>query len=187
MKARQVPDWLLSARSGWTWTGEQRPPWAEETKPGQESVWDYPRPPRLAPDTRRIIVRDGDCVIADTSRAVRVLETASPPTVYIPREDIDEDLLRPETGSSLCEWKGPATYWTIELPNGTRHEQVGWSYEQPFPEAETIAGYVSFYPARLECTIDGERVRPQPGGFYGGWITSEVIGPVKGTAGSTGW
>ena len=187
MSDRAVPHWLRQARSGWTWTGETRPPWADETAEGQESVWDYPRPPRLAPDTRHIVVRDGNHVVAETRRAVRVLETASPPTVYIPRDDIDDAMIRPEAGSSLCEWKGPATYWTVVLPDGTRHEQVGWSYERPFPEFESIQGHLSFYPARLECTIDGERVEPQPGGFYGGWITPEVIGPFKGAAGSTGW
>jgi len=182
-----VPDWLSRARSGWTWTGASRPPWADDPGPGQESVWDYPRPPRLAPDTRHIIVRDGDHIIAETRRAVRVLETASPPTVYIPRSDVDDDLIQAESGSSLCEWKGPASYWNVVLPDGTRHERVGWSYERPFPEFASLRGYLSFYPARLACAIDGELVTPQPGGFYGGWITSEVIGPFKGAPGSSGW
>ena len=186
MPDRTVPDWLFKARTSWTWTGRTRPTWAEEPSPGQESVWDYPRPPRPVPDSRHIVVRDGEHLIADTRRAVRILETASPPTVYIPRADVVA-LLQPKAGSSLCEWKGPATHWTVVLPDGRRHEEVGWSYERPFPEFASIQGYLSFYPARVECMIDGERVEPQPGGFYGGWITSDVRGPFKGASGSAGW
>jgi uncharacterized protein (DUF427 family) len=171
----------------WQYNGSKRPPNADAPASGQESVWDYPRPPRLAPDARHVVVRAGACIIADTHRAVRVLETASPPTFYLPPEDIDQTLLVAEQGSSLCEWKGAAHYWTVVLPDGQRMEAVGWSYPSPKPAFAAIAGWLSFYPARLHCEVDGERVRPQPGGFYGGWLTDEIVGPVKGEPGTGHW
>ncbi len=173
-------------RALWRNTGADRPALAVEPEPGQESVWDYPRPPRLEPDARRVIVRAGDAVVADSVATVRVLETASPPTFYIPPSDVDPALLVPGQGSSLCEWKGRATYWSVRNDDGLL-ENVGWSYPDPYDEFTRIAGYLSFYPARLACTVDGERVRPQPGGFYGGWVTDEVVGPFKGEPGTGGW
>jgi uncharacterized protein (DUF427 family) len=171
----------------WQYNGSQRPPNVDVPAAGQESVWDYPRPPRLAPDARHVVVRMGACILADTHRAVRVLETASPPTFYLPPEDIDQTLLVAEPGVSLCEWKGAANYWTVVLPDGQRMEAVGWSYPRPKPAFAAIAGWLSFYPARLDCEVDGERVRPQPGGFYGGWLTDEIVGPVKGDPGTGHW
>lgn len=171
----------------WKFTGQQRPEFAEEPQTGQESVWDYPRPPICVEDQRLIEVRMGEVQLASTKRAMRVLETASPPTIYIPPNDIDQELLqRSASGGSFCEWKGRATYWNFlclkrEFPN------VGWSYEEPSRAFEAIQGFLSFYPARIECWIDGERVRPQPGRFYGGWVTQEIVGPMKGEPGTEGW
>lgn len=182
-----TPDWARSARSGWRWSGQERPPFAEEPGPGQESVWDYPRPPRIAPDDRRIVVKLGGTVIADTTNGARVLETASPPTVYIPPADVRMELLRPVRGSSRCEWKGTAEYWTVRTPEGDRAERAAWSYPEPFDEFAELAGWISFFPSRVACTIDGERVEPQEGGFYGGWVTSEIVGPWKGGRDSGGW
>jgi uncharacterized protein (DUF427 family) len=171
----------------WQYNGRKRPAIAQLPGAGQESVWDYPRPPRLAPDARRVIVRKGAHVIADTTRALRMLETASPPTFYLPPEDIDQSLIVATVGTSMCEWKGAASYWTIVLPDGLRMEAVGWSYERPKSDFLALRGWLSFYPARLDCEVDGERVRPQPGGFYGGWITDEIAGPVKGEPGTGHW
>ncbi len=170
----------------WQFTGRERPPFAMEPGPGQESVWDYPRPPKCVEDPREVMVLFGDTVIAKTTSGIRVLETASPPTVYIPPADIHMQFLKRSAGSSFCEWKGQATYWSLHLG---QHEvrDVGWSYEHPSERFASIHGFLSFYPALLECSIDGERVRPQPGGFYGGWVTDEIIGPYKGESGTSGW
>lgn len=168
----------------WQYCGQQRPAFALQPGPGQESVWDYPRPPRLAEDARRILVRDGGRVLADSRRAIRVLETASPPTFYLPPTDIELDRLIVMPGSSLCEWKGPARYWAL----GARPEAaVGWDYPQPAAAFQAITGYLAFYPQRLDCYVDDERVRAQDGGFYGGWVTREIIGPFKGAPGTGHW
>lgn len=181
-----LPEWAQRARGQWRWVGKKRPKFATEPGPGQESVWDYPRPPRLAPDGRHVVVRSGDVVIADTRNAIRVLETASPPTFYIPPEDVHGGVMRDAPGGSRCEWKGTATYKSVELPSGLL-KQVAWTYEYPFPAFAEITGYYAFYPDAVECYVDGERVQPQPGSFYGGWVTSEVVGPFKGEEGSGGW
>ena len=183
---QQPPAWARRGRAKWRFTGGERPNFATAPREGQESVWDYPRPPRLDPDARRVVVRAGPVVVADTRRAVRVLETASPPTFYLPPEDLATDLLREATGSSRCEWKGEARYWDVVLPD-ERREACAWSYPDPFAEFASIRDYVSFYPARLECFVDDARVAPQPGRFYGGWVTPELVGPFKGEPGSEGW
>ena len=170
----------------WQYYGQQRPAFAAEPGSGQESVWDYPRPPRIENDGREVIVRVGGIVVAQTRAACRVLETASPPTFYIPTRDVAAECLQPAPGSSTCEWKGTARYWTLSVPP-VRLEAVGWSYDEPRPEFERIRDWFSFYPARAECYVDGVRVLPQPGGFYGGWITPDVVGPFKGAPGSSGW
>ena len=115
-----------------------------------------------------------------------MLETASPPTVYIPRADIATAYLQPAPGGSYCEWKGMASYWTVSTPS-LRLEAVGWSYDDPRPAFENIRECVSFYPGRIACYVDEVQVQAQPGGFYGGWITPEVVGPFKGSAGTAGW
>ncbi len=170
----------------WNFTGRERPGFAIEPGPGQESVWDYPRPPIFVEDNREVSVRLGNLVVAQTSAAIRVLETASPPTFYLPLGDVNVNLLRRGNGSSFCEWKGAATYWSLEH-GGEVIENVGWSYASPTTAFAKIQGHLSFYPALLECYVDGERVRPQIGGFYGGWVTNEIVGPYKGQPGTAGW
>ncbi len=147
---------------------------------GQESVWDYPRPPRLEASGKRVTVSLNGRLIGDTTAAYRVLETSHPPTWYLPPADLDPSALtRSPTRGTLCEWKGRATYWDV-----LGVEAGGWSYETPTPDFLVIAGYPSFMPALFDCRIDGERVRPQDGGFYGGWITDDVAGPFKGASGT---
>lgn len=172
--------------SGWTHTGKRRPPFAHEPGPGQESVWDYPRPPIVVPDSREVLIKTGDQTLALSNRAVRVLETASAPTFYLPREDVEETLLIPMSGHSFCEWKGRAEYFELAaaLERGT---PVAWTYPEPFPEFGALADWYAFYPDRVACFVAGERARPQAGGFYGGWITQDVVGPFKGDPGTAGW
>ena len=149
-------------------------------------MWDFPRPPRLQADSREVVVRWGDVEVARTRRAVVVLETAHPPSFYVPWADVVRALFVPEGGSSFCEWKGPASYWT--LVNGNRRlEGMAWSYPRPLAGAEALADCVAFYPTVLQCAVDGALALPQPGGFYGGWITPELVGPFKGVPGSSGW
>jgi uncharacterized protein (DUF427 family) len=184
--AEDSPAWLRAAREHWRWRGQGRPPFAAVPGPEQFSVWDYPRPPCLAPETREVVVRWGDVEVARTRRAIRVLETSHPPSFYLPWDDVAPHLLQPATGNSFCEWKGPARYWT--LADGERClAQVAWSYPSPLAGAEVLANCVAFYPKDLACSVDGAVVLPQPGGFYGGWITPELTGPFKGESGSEGW
>jgi uncharacterized protein (DUF427 family) len=171
-------------RPMWGHTGHERPEFAIEPAPGQESVWDYPRPPVLRPDARRIEVKDGDVPVASSVAAVRVLETASPPTVYIPPDDIDWQRMIRTAGSSVCEWKGAAEYWALARDPDVA---VAWSYPRPRPRFDRIKDFLAFYPGRVACFVDGERVRPQPGRFYGGWITAEIVGPFKGEPGTGNW
>jgi uncharacterized protein (DUF427 family) len=170
----------------WKYVGTRKPDFAEEAGPGQESVWDYPRPPMCVDDRREICVRVAGLLVARTTRAVRVLETASPPTIYVPPDDVNMQLLQQGSNGSICEWKGRATYWSV-LADTRLLQNVAWSYEAPTTRFTKIAGYLSFYPAALDCTIDGQEVRPQPGGFYGGWVTDEIVGPYKGEPGTAGW
>jgi uncharacterized protein (DUF427 family) len=152
-----------------------------------ESVWDYPRPPALVPSDRLVEIRAGGLLIASSRRAWRVLETSHPPTWYVPRADVSPGVLTPSRAAgSVCEWKGVATYWDVVTPDGVL-DRAMWSYEAPTPGFADLAGAVTGYPAQLECSVDGERVQPQEGGFYGGWITSDVVGPFKGGPGTWGW
>ena len=154
-----------------------------------ESVWDYPRPPRLESVTKRLRVTLGGEVIADTVRGHRVLETSHPPVYYFPLEDIAPGalVLSPEKGS-MCEWKGAASYYDVVGGAGRRVGQGAWAYRSPTPAFGAIRDAVAFYPAPMDgCTVDGERVTPQPGDFYGGWITRALAGPFKGVPGSRGW
>ncbi|WP_421724824.1 DUF427 domain-containing protein [Bauldia sp.] len=158
-----------------------------EPGPGQESVWDYPRPPRLEPVNDRIRVIVGDQAIADTTRAFRVLETSHPPAYYLPPDDIRTDLLSPARGQSFCEFKGMAEYWSLDL-DGRSIQRVAWSYPDPTPSFRQIKDYRAFYASRVdECWVGDERVQPQEGDFYGGWITSRIVGPFKGGPGTMGW
>lgn len=153
-----------------------------------ESVWDYPRPPRVEPSDRRIRVELGGETIVDTRRAHRVLETSHPPVYYVPLEDVVPGVLL-ESGdrTTFCEWKGLASYYDVAA-GGKRAERCAWTYPEPTRGFEVIRDAVAFYPAAMDaCWVDEERVEPQPGGFYGGWITSDVVGPFKGEPGTSGW
>jgi uncharacterized protein (DUF427 family) len=168
----------------WQHTGQKRPDLAVDPSEGQESVWDYPRPPSLVADSRRVLVKSGRDVIADTVHSYRLCETASPPTFYLRPDDVNWDLLISARGSSICEWKGEARYWAMaDNPDVA----VGWSYSRPRPRYDELKNHVAFYPALVDCHVDGERVTPQPGRFYGGWITSDVVGPYKGDPGTGHW
>ena len=157
------------------------------TPPASESVWDYPRPPRVEPSKRRVRVIVDGSVVAESTRAVRVLETSHPPGWYIPREDVRMELLRPTTRQTTCEFKGQATYFHVSAGGRDRRE-AAWTYERPLPGYEAITGHIAFYPGRVdEAWVDDERVLPQAGDFYGGWITSDVTGPFKGGPGTRGW
>jgi uncharacterized protein (DUF427 family) len=159
-----------------------------EPGPGQESVWDYPRPPRVERTTRRVVVAYAGQTVADSRRALRVCETAGPPVYYIPPEDVRVDLLGPSTvRRTFCEWKGMASYRDLRV--GERFARAAaWSYPIPSPGFEAIAGHLAFYAGRVDgCSLDGERVRPQPGRYYGGWITDDLVGPFKGDPGTEGW
>lgn len=155
--------------------------------PGQESVWNYPRPPRLDRVADRLrIIFDG-VTIADTTGAWRVLETSHPPTYYLPPDDISVGVLARASGGSLCEWKGHARYFDVVGPR-RRAARAAWAYPEPDPSFAALADHVAFYAAAMDaCFVGEERVTPQPGGFYGGWITSRVAGPFKGEPGSSGW
>jgi uncharacterized protein (DUF427 family) len=167
----------------WEFDGRKRPRFAVEPKQGQESVWDYPRPPALVECDRTVVVRSGEQIIASSSRALRILETASPPTVYLPPDDVDFTCLSEASGSSFCEWKGMASYYSLSGGD----QVVAWQYREPRPAFAAIKDYICFYPAKVHCTLDGETVLSQAGGFYGGWVTAEIVGPFKGEPGRGSW
>lgn len=153
----------------------------------RECVWDYPRPPRLEPAWKHIRVEFGGMKIADSIATFRVLETSHPPVYYIPPRDVAMDLLTKAPGTSFCEWKGVAGYYSF-IANGTRIDNVAWYYSKPTQSFDSIRNHVAFYPSQMDgCFVDGERVESQPGDFYGGWITSDLVGPFKGQSGSQSW
>jgi uncharacterized protein (DUF427 family) len=152
-----------------------------------ESVWDYPRPPRVDPSTEHVVVTHRDVVLADTTSSMRVLETSHPPTYYLPCAAFADGALRPAEGASWCEWKGRAAYFDLVVGDEVL-PAVAWTYPTPSRGFEQLVDHVAIYPGLVDrCTVDGEVVEPQPGGFYGGWITSRVTGPFKGGPGSSGW
>jgi uncharacterized protein (DUF427 family) len=152
-----------------------------------ECVWDYPRPPRLEPTGKHVRVEFGGITLAETRSAVRVLETSHPPVYYIPPADVAMDHLFQCSGKSYCEWKGIARYCGIAV-GAARVEKAAWFYADPTEEFLPIRDHIAFYPAQMEgCYVDGERVVSQPGDFYGGWITSDLVGPFKGAPGTRGW
>jgi uncharacterized protein (DUF427 family) len=152
-----------------------------------ESVWDYPRPPRVGPSTEHVVVTHRGVVLADTTSSLRVLETSHPPTYYLPRDAFTDGVLRPADGASWCEWKGQAAYFDLVVGDEVL-PAVAWTYPTPSHGFEQLVDHVALYPGRVDrCTVDGEVVEPQPGTFYGGWITSRVTGPFKGVPGSSGW
>jgi uncharacterized protein (DUF427 family) len=160
--------------------------------PVTESVWDYPRPPRLEPTSSHIRITHAGIVLVDTAHALRILETSHPPVYYIPTADIALQYLAisPRRGS-FCEFKGTATYWSVNLP-GAQVADAAWSYANPTPAYGPLCDHLAFYASRLqaigaEVSVDGESVTAQPGDFYGGWITSRITGPFKGPPGTMGW
>jgi uncharacterized protein (DUF427 family) len=158
------------------------------TGPETESVWDYPRPPRVEPSEEHVVVELGGSVVADTRHALRVLETTHPPVYYLPRSDIADGALRPASGTSFCEFKGTASYEDVVGADGVVAHRAAWHYPSPATGFESLVDHVAIYPGRMDrCTVDGEVVQPQDGDFYGGWITSRVRGPFKGAPGTTGW
>jgi len=155
--------------------------------PGQESVWDYPRPPHLEPVEAVLRVDFAGDIIAETHRGYRVLETSHPPVYYIPPVDVRLQFLKPAPGRSFCEFKGAARYWSLQV-NGRHVENAAWSYPDPTRDFMVLKDYLAFYASRVDaCWVGGERVRAQDGDFYGGWITSGIVGPFKGAPGTQGW
>jgi len=154
---------------------------------GQESVWDYPRPPALEPVPDRIRVVVDGLVVADTVAAYRVLETSQPPAYYLPPADLDLDRLRPTLSRTFCEWKGQASYWSV-VTDTRVVEDAAWSYPAPTERFAAITGYLAFYAQKADgCWVGEDRVRANEGNFYGGWITDRIVGPFKGGAGTAGW
>jgi len=154
---------------------------------GQESVWGFPRPAIAQPSLRHIMIVHHGIVVADTRAAVRTIETSHPPTYYFPPQDVRATLTPVRNAGSLCEWKGAATYFDVTV-GAEMFPATAWSYARPTPAFTSIAGYVAFYAAAFDrCSVDGEIVIPQPGGFYGGWITGDLAGPFKGVPGSRFW
>jgi uncharacterized protein (DUF427 family) len=164
-----------------------RRPVPDPVAPGQESVWDYPRPPRVERVERRVSIELGGECIVDTDDVVRVLETSHPPVYYLPIAAFAPGALIPAAGSSFCEFKGAARYFDVH-GGGRTASRAAWTYPAPAPGFDVLAGRVAVYPAPMDaCTIGGEVVTPQPGGFYGGWVTEDLAGPFKGGPGSQGW
>ncbi|MFI5261231.1 MAG: DUF427 domain-containing protein [Candidatus Limnocylindrales bacterium] len=163
------------------------PSMSPATSPSRESVWDYPRPPRIEPARRRVRVIVDGLLIADSRAALRVLETSHPPVYYVPPEHVRLEALALTKHHTFCEYKGRASYWRLRI--GDRFiEDVAWSYPAPAPGYEALADHLAFYPGRVdEAWLGDERVRPQAGSYYGGWITDEIVGPFKGEPGSETW
>ncbi len=158
-----------------------------EPGPGQESVWDYPRPPRLEPSSRHIQVVCNGITLADSRQTYRVLETSHPPVYYIPLVDVQQQYLRPSNRITLCEWKGAARYYDVVVGDRILPDAV-WQYPEPTPAFQPIRDCIAVYPSRMDaCFVDGEQVQAQPGDFYGGWITRDIVGPFKGGLGTWGW
>lgn len=164
-------------------------PWPkpDPVGPGQESVWDYPRPAIAEPSDRHVRIEHRGVIVADSRAAIRTLETSHPPSWYFPPGDIAAGVLQRASRRSLCEWKGQAVYWHLAIGDEVLRD-VAWSYPDPTPAFAMLRDHVAFYAGPLDrCSIDGERAVPQPGGFYGGWITPDLVGPFKGVPGSMGW
>ncbi len=158
-----------------------------EPGPGQESVWDYPRPPALEPVEARTRVVFNDVTIADSTAALRILETSHPPTYYLPPGDVQLQHLTETARTSYCEWKGRAVYYDVEV-TGRRATQAAWAYPAPTDRYAALQDHIAFYPSRMDaCYVGEEQARAQEGDFYGGWITDKVVGPFKGRPGSAGW
>ncbi len=158
-----------------------------EPGPGQESVWDYPRPPIVEATSARLVVRFGGVTVAETTAGLRVLETSQPPAYYVPPGDVALEHLEPSPHRTFCEWKGQARHLDVRVGD-RRSERAAWTYDDPSERFAAIEGFLAFYPQRVDaCSVDGEEVQGNAGDFYGGWITSKVVGPFKGGPGSSGW
>ncbi len=182
-----LPDDLEAEQAKWRAFPRQRPADIVSPGPGQESVWDYPRPPRVEPVAKRLRVEFGGMVLGETSKGLRVLETSSPPVYYFPPADIVATALVQTNHSTFCEWKGVAQYWSIQILDRIAN-QCAWSYPDPSPGYEIIQHYVAFYPSLMgACYVGDELVTSQPGDFYGGWITPNITGPFKGDPGTESW
>lgn len=158
----------------------------EQPGPGQESVWDYPRPPRVDASGEHVVVRLDGGLVAETSAPLRVLETSHPPTYYLPRTAFVDGALSPAEGASFCEFKGRAAYLDVSVGDRVA-ARAGWCYPTPTPGFAVLAGHVALYPGPFTIEVAGERVRAQEGDFYGGWITSRVVGPFKGAPSTRFW
>lgn len=155
--------------------------------PNQESVWDYPRPPRIEPTDKLIVVEWNGIRLAETRRALRVLETSHPPVYYLPPADVRTEYLVPTNRRTFCEFKGMAHYWTVRIDE-REVKEAAWCYPKPARGYEVLAGFLAFYAGKMDaCYVNGERAQPQPGEFYGGWITADIVGPFKGGPGTHGW
>lgn len=171
----------------WREFPRERPVRIETPGPGQESVWDYPRPPRVEPVPERLRVDFAGVTIAETTRGLRVIEAAGPPVYYFPPENVKRQFLVPMRHTTLCEWKGTARYFTLGV-RGRESEAAAWTYPDPDAGYEAIAGYVGFHAGRVDaCYVADERVRAQPSDYYGGWATSRIVGPFKGGPGTERW
>lgn len=167
--------------------GSTRPPHIETPRPGQESVWDYPRPPRVETVGLRVRVEFGGMTLAETDHALRVLETAGPPTYYFPAADVRREYLQRSGRTTVCEWKGVATYWSVRVGDRLA-EDAAWNYPDPKLGYEMLRDHLAFFAGKMDACFVGEQaVTPQSGAFYGGWITPDIVGPFKGEPGSEGW
>jgi uncharacterized protein (DUF427 family) len=182
MRILKATDDVEQARSKWRYRGQERPPFALNTEGCQLSVWDFPRPPRIEKFNGRLRVQSAAQIIASTSRGRRVLETAGAPTYYFPPEDVIAKGIE-RTGKAFhCEWK-----WISYEISVASIKQAGWVIEAVYPEFGELCGWYAFYPQKLNCFIDEERVGAQPGGYYGGWVTRDIVGPIKGEPGTESW
>lgn len=182
-----IPDELFEKVMKWRNFPRERPDDIQVPELGQESVWDYPRPPRLESVERSILVEFNGVIIAKTRKAIRVIETAGPPVYYIPQEGIRMEYLEQSQRTALCEWKGVSQYWSVSV--GSRvSRNAGWSYPNPWEGYENIVDHIAFNASKMDaCYVDDDKVIPQPGNYYGGWITPEIIGPFKGEPGTERW
>lgn len=187
MKMSEIPEEIRSEVEKWRNFPRERPSDILPPEPGQESVWDYPRPPRVELSEQHIQVEFGGVLIADSRRSKRVLETAGPPVYYIPQDDIRMDYLEQARNTTLCEWKGFSQYWTVRVDQVVALN-AAWSYPNPWEGYEAIQNHIAFNAAKMNaCYVDGVEVVPQPGEYYGGWITPDIVGPFKGVPGSERW
>ena len=177
----EADDVIREARKSWHYRGQLRPDFAVVPETHQESVWDYPRPPVIEDVIGTVEVKNSGNSVALTRSAKRVLETSGAPTYYFPPGDVASEVTV-EKGETLCEWKGIAQSLSVDGISG-----AAWRYVQMFPAFKDLYLMVAFYPSKLECYLDGERVQPQPGGYYGGWVTMNITGPIKGEPGSEDW